>query len=313
METTLTTTNGNSLSTEKLSLKQLFNRDDVKNKFQEMLGKRAPQFITSVLQIAASNDLLSKAEPVSIYNAAMLAATLDLPINQNLGFAYIIPYGTKAQFQMGYRGFIQLAQRSGQFLTINSTDVREGEIKDHNRLTGEIKFEWIQTADRIKKPVVGYVAYFKLLNGFEKLFYMTREELTQHGKRYSQTFKKDFGLWKDDFDAMANKTVVKLLLAKFAPLSVEMQKAVITDQAIIHDGDATDVEYVDNEQPPVDKEAERVTALLTDAKMDIENCQDVKQVNEVLEKYSSIDSPELKEVANKKKIAIGNAIKSRTR
>ena len=120
-----------------LTTKSLFARDDVKAKFQEMLGKRATSFITSVLQIVASNDLLAKADPTSVYQSAAVAATLDLPLNNNLGFAYIVPYNQKqkdgsyktvAQFQLGYKGFIQLAQRSGQFKTISATPVYEGQL-----------------------------------------------------------------------------------------------------------------------------------------------------------------------------------------
>lgn len=248
-----------------MTVKALFAKDEVKNKFQEMLGKRAASFITSVLQIASQNEMLSKAEPLSIYQSAAVAATLDLPLNNNLGFAYIVPYNNKqkdgswkvvAQFQIGAKGFKQLALRSGQFITINDTDVREGELKEYNRLTGEITFEWIQdVAERLTKPVIGYASYFKLINGFEKTYYMTVDELNNHGLRFSQTYKKGFGLWKDDFDSMARKTVIKLNLSKNAPLSVEMQKAVVTDQALVKDAETEDVEYVDNEAGVPDTEA----------------------------------------------------------
>lgn len=234
-----------------LTIKTLFAKDDVKKKFEEMMGKRATQFITSVLQIVNSSDLLKNAEPMSVYNTAAIAATLDLPLNNNMGFAYIVPYKDKtgkivAQFQMGYKGFKQLAIRSGQFLLMNESDVREGEIKNHNRLTGEMEFEWIQdTNKRLSKKVVGYVSYFKLINGFEHTLYMTVEELEAHGKRFSQTYRKGFGLWKDDFPGMCIKTVVKLNLSKNAPLSVDMQKAVVADQSVIKDHETVDVDHVD--------------------------------------------------------------------
>lgn len=240
-----------------MTVKSLFAKDEVKSKFQEMLGKRAASFITSVLQIASQNEMLSKAEPVSIYQSAAVAATLDLPLNNSLGFAYIVPYNNKqkdgtwkvvAQFQIGAKGFKQLALRSGQFMTINDTDVREGELKHYDRLTGEIEFEWVQDVkERLNLPIIGYCSYFKLINGFEKIYYMTVDELNNHGLRFSQTYKKGFGLWKDDFDSMARKTVIKLNLSKNAPLSVEMQKAVVTDQALVNDAETEDVEYVDND------------------------------------------------------------------
>lgn len=242
-----------------MSVKALFAKDEVKSKFQEMMGKRAASFITSVLQITSQNEMLATADPVSIYQSAAVAATLDLPLNNNLGFAYIVPYNSKqkdgswkvvAQFQIGAKGFKQLALRSGQFLKINDTDVREGELKKHNRLTGEIEFEWIQDAkERLVRPIIGYASYFELLNGFEKTYYMTVDELKDHGLRFSQTFKKGFGLWKDDFDGMARKTVIKLNLSKNAPLSVDMQKAVVADQAVVNDAETEDVEYVDNDEP----------------------------------------------------------------
>jgi recombination protein RecT len=232
--------------TKSITVKGFFDKPEIQSKFKEMLGKRSTQFITSVIQIANSNELLKKADPVSLLNAAIMAATLDLPINQNLGFAYIIPFnskeGCKAQFQMGYKGFIQLAQRSGQFKNISATPIFEGQIKSENPLTG---FEFDFTVKSEK--VIGYAAFFQLINGFEKTIYMTIEQLKKHGVKYSQTFKKGFGLWKDDFDAMAIKTVLKLLLSKYAPLSVEMQKAVLSDQSVIENPDVIDVEYVDNE------------------------------------------------------------------
>jgi recombination protein RecT len=243
-----------------LTAKSLFARDDVKQKFQELLGKRSTQFITSVLQIVASNDLLQKADPASIYQSAAVAATLDLPLNNQLSFAYIVPYNESykdgngnwlkkvvAQFQIGYKGFKQLALRSGQFLKIHATDVREGEIIKHNRLTGDMEFKWEEDDEvRKKLPIVGYVSYFELINGFSQTFYMTVGELRDHGKKYSQTFQRDKGRWKDDFPGMCLKTVIKLNLSKNAPLSVEMQRAMVVDQAVINDADTLDVSYSDN-------------------------------------------------------------------
>lgn len=255
-------------------IKEFFEHDNVKNRFAAMLGKRAPQFITSVLQIVSSNELLAKADPLSIYNSAAVAATLDLPLNNNLGFAYIVPYNQSyqdasgkwlkkqvAQFQLGYKGFIQLAQRSGQFKTISATPIYEGQLVESNPLTG-FKFDFTQKKSEV---VVGYAAYFQLINGFEKVMYMTIDELKKHGVKYSKSFNNEKGLWKSDFEAMAIKTVLKLLLSKFAPLSIEMQKAVITDQALINNEDASDVTYIDNEEPVIDKEGERIILMIGDA------------------------------------------------
>jgi len=254
-----------------IATKRLFERYEVKAKFQEMLGKRSTAFMTSVLQIVSQNELLIKADPQSVYHAAAVAATLDLPLNSNLGFAYIVPYNQKqsgggykqvAQFQMGYKGFIQLAQRSGQFKTISASPIYEGQLVSENPLTG---FEFDFTKPSSGK-VVGYASYFKLLNGFEKTLYMSVENLTKHGTKFSQTFKKGYGLWKDDFEGMAIKTVIKLLLSKFAPLSVEMQKAVVLDQAIVQDENGDKFTYDDHEEIPINKELERFTLMVSDCK-----------------------------------------------
>lgn len=292
---------------QSLTAKDFFNKDSVKNKFKELLGRRAPQFITSVLQIVASNDLLSKADPASIYQSAAVAATLDLPLNNSLGFAYIVPFNTKqkdgtyktvAQFQIGAKGFKQLALRTSQFITINDSDVREGELKSNNRLTGEIKFEWIQDeVERNSKKIVGYVSYFKLINGFEKTKYMTIEELNAHGVRFSQTFKKGYGLWKDDFPSMCLKTVTKLNLSKDAPLSIDLQNAITFDQGIISNAETKEVEYPDNEPQFVDaelvseeKENEMINEFISKAKT-------AKQLSEV---QNSLKTPEQTDLFNSK-------------
>lgn len=248
---------------------EFFNQQNIKEKFNELLGKRAPAFITSVLQILSSNELLKNADPISVYQSAAVAATLDLPLNNNLGFAYIIPFNQKqkdgtwrtvAQFQLGYKGFIQLAQRSGQFKTMAASPIYKGQLIESNPLLG-YKFDFTK---KESDEVIGYAGYFSLVTGFEKTHYMTIDELKKHGTKFSQTFKKGFGLWKDDFDSMAQKTVLKLLLSKYAPLSIEMQKAVEFDQAII---DETGMpKYSDNEQVEIDKEAERIKLMLNDAK-----------------------------------------------
>jgi len=258
--------------------KDFFAQDNVKQKFAEIMGKRSTAFMTSVLQCVAQNQLLANANVNSIYQSAMMAAVLDLPINPNLGFAAIIPYKTKnketqqwedvAQFQVMAKGFNQLAMRSGQFKKLSQTDVREGEIKKRDRLTGDIEFQWEEDdAIRAKLPIIGYVAYFSLLNGFEKQNYMSVQEVKDHATRYSQTYKKGYGNWVDSFDAMALKTVTKLLLSKWAPLSVEMQSAVIADQSVINNHETQDVTYSDVEPLQIEnKENERFALLVEDCK-----------------------------------------------
>lgn len=230
-----------------LVVKEFFSRDVVKTKLTELLGKNASTFATSVLQIVNSNDMLAEATPSSIFNAACMAATLNLPINANLGFAHIVPYRNRgagtvdAQFQLGYKGFIQLAQRSGQFKIISYAVVHEGQLVSEDPLKGYV-FDWSVKSDK----VIGYVSYFQLLNGFESYLYMSHEQAMAHGKRYSQSFKKNYGVWHDNFDAMALKTVVKLNLSQKAPLSIDLQKAIEADQGIIKENGA--IEYVDAQE-----------------------------------------------------------------
>ena len=264
--------------TAKDKLQEIFSSDTVKEQLQEILGKRASTFATSVIQITQQNAMLQNAVPSSIVGAAMTSATLNLPLNNNLGYAYIIPFNerqkdnsylVKAQFQIGYKGFIQLAMRSGQFKTIHCTDVKNGEIESRNRLTGEMDFKWIEDdLERDKTQTVGYVAYFKLLKGYEATLYMTAKELEGHGKKFSQTFKKNFGLWKDNFDSMAKKTVIKLLLSKYAPMSIDMQTASESDQATLEwneEEETIDTNYIDNTEEKVDAEAERIKDFLEEA------------------------------------------------
>lgn len=253
-----------------MSIKDYFSNDNVQAKFKELLGKKAQGFITSVLQVVNQNKLLSGADPKSVYGAAAAAAVLDLPINNNLGFAYIVPYNEKqpdgskkqvAQFQLGYKGFIQLAQRSGQFQTIAAAPIYEGQLIMQNPLTGFV-FDFTQKKSDV---VIGYAAYFRLLNGFEKTHYMDIATLKKHAEKYSKTFKHSNGLWNTDFDGMASKTVLKLLLSRFAPLSIEMQKAVVADQGKINDIETDDVAYVDHDEVEINKEQERIRVLIEGA------------------------------------------------
>lgn len=223
-----------------VSLSGLLERVDVKKRFGEMLGNRAAGFISSIIACTNNNKQLKEADPMTVISAAAMAATLDLPINPALGFAHIVPYKngkdgtTKAQFQMGWKGFVQLAQRSRQYQTINADVVYEGELKTHNKLTGEMEYD---VDGRKSDNVVGYFAYFRLINGFEKALFMKTEDVEKHGKRYSKSFAYPGSVWKTNFDAMALKTVVKMLISKWGPMSVDMQRAITADQGtVINDG-----------------------------------------------------------------------------
>ena len=243
---------------KKTSVASLLKGDGIKKRFEEVLGKKAAGFMSSIISAVSTNPGLAKADPKSVIASAAVAATLDLPINSNLGFAYIIPYGVVATCQVGYRGFIQLAMRTGQYKTINVTEVYEGELIEDNRITGLMEFD---TKKKVSDKIIGYVAYFKLLNGFEKYLYMTMDQVKAHGQKYSKSYKKPTGQWATGFDGMAKKTVLKMLLSKFGILSVEMQTATTFDQAAV--GDQGQAEYVDG----ISLEEEENTDIVVDAEL----------------------------------------------
>jgi recombination protein RecT len=250
--------NSNQVQADSLPLKDLLGTPTMKKKFEELMSDRAPQYITSIINLYNSEASLQKCTPMSIVSSAMVAATLDLPVDKNLGYAWIVPYGNKAQFQLGYKGYIQLALRSAQYRYINVTPIHEGELKKWNPLTEEIDIDF---EARASDAVIGYAAYFELLNGFRKTIYWTKEQVEKHRKKFS---KSDFG-WKNDWDAMAMKTVLKALLSKWGILSVEMQKAVVedNDERELKDitGEAQEVEYIDAEVIDVPDEEEKPSAF----------------------------------------------------
>ena len=228
----------------------------------DLLHERKGQFVSNLTALVANNANLQECEPYTLMFAALKATALNLPIEPSLGMAHVIPYKnkkrgvTEAQFQLGYKGFQQLALRTGQYKRINTTEVRKGELGKRNRLTGEIEWNWIEDeAKRLKEPIIGYVNYFLLLNGFESTFYMSKEEMDAHALRYSQTYKstnayiKEQSKWTTDFDAMALKTVIKLNLSKNGVLSTELQEAIRADQSVMREENK--YEYTDNEEQAI--------------------------------------------------------------
>ena len=194
----------------------------VQERFEKMLGKKSAGFLSSLLTLVNNNNLLQKANPTSILAAAATAASLDLPVNPSLGLAWIVPYGNGAQFQLGYRGAIALAMRSGQMKSIVMTEVYEGECKCWNRFTETFEF-----GDRVSDNIIGYYARFETVNGFVKATFWTKEEVLKHAKRFSKSFNR--GPWQSDFDAMAKKTVLLSIIKTYAPMSIEMQSAFESD------------------------------------------------------------------------------------
>lgn len=227
---------------------------DVKSRLQDMLGRKAPAFMSSIVQIVAGSKQLQQCDPNSIMSAAFVAASFDLPIDPNLGFSAIVPYKGKAQFQMMYRGFIQLAIRTGQYRSINASEVYADEILSYNPITKECQFVNEFKSDSFRAQgnqdkIVGYYSYFELVNGFRHQLYMTIEEVENHAKQYSQSYGYDLrenkksSKWSTDFGAMAIKTVIKLLLSKWGILSIDMQRAISDDQKVYGNEGG---EYVDN-------------------------------------------------------------------
>lgn len=219
-------------------VKSLLNSPTIKKRFEEILGKRAPQFMTSIINLVNSDTNLQKCDPMSVISSAMIAATLDLPVDRNLGYAWVVPYGNKAQFQLGYKGYVQLALRTGKYRAINAIPIREGELVRWNPLTEELEVDFEQ---RKSDAIIGYAGYFELINGFKKTVYWSKEEIERHRQRFS---KSDFG-WNNDYDAMALKTVIRNMLSKWGILSIEMQDAYIKDVEVEERPEAVEEEYID--------------------------------------------------------------------
>ena len=236
-------------------VKQKISEDGVKKRFGEVLGKKAPQFLASITNVVAGSSQLRKCSANSIMAAAFIAATYDLPIDSNLGFSAIVPYNEsvwnpqtnnydkipRAQFQMMYKGFIQLAIRSGYYEKMNYAVVYEDELRKYNPITGEIEFvkDFSQCTQRDagdESKVVGYYAWFRLKTGFSQELFMSKAAVDNHARKYSQSYRYDINKgkksskWTTDFEAMALKTVIKLLLSKWGILSVDMQRAIQEDQ-----------------------------------------------------------------------------------
>lgn len=239
-------------------LKGIINSDSVQEQFKNALQDGAPLFVASLIDIYSNDKYLQKCAPQAVIMEALKAATLKLPINKNLGFAYIVPYGNEPQFQPGYKGYIQLAMRTGQYKYINADVVYEGEFKSQNKLTGEIDLSGEATSEE----VVGYFAYIETVNGFKKTIYWSKEKVTSHAKRYSKSFNSKNSAWKTNFDEMALKTMIRNLLSKYGVMSIEMMNAFTSDsvdertpEAIVQDeiDENANKEFIDVDATMVDE------------------------------------------------------------
>ena len=239
-------------------VKGLLNNEELKKRFNAILGEKSAAFMSSVMSLVSSRTDFAGVEGNSIMASALVAASLDLSINPAFGYAHIVPFNDKkagkkvAQFQIGYKGLVQLAHRTAQYAQMNVTEVYEGELVSNNRFAGVTVFD---ESKRKSDKIIGYYAYFKLLNGFEKSRYMSREEVLLHAKKYSKSFTSEYGKWQLDFDVMAQKTVLKLLLTKWGILSIAMEKAISADQSVVKetaDGNLK-FEYIDNPETPYEE------------------------------------------------------------
>jgi recombination protein RecT len=227
-------------------LKNYFKNPGMKQRIEEMLGKNAGAFTNSIIILVRNSSSLQTCTPDSIGAAAIRAATVNLPVEPALGYAAIVPYGNKAEFQLMYKGLIQLSQRTGQYKGMNVTEVYADELKHHDPMKGAVEFTdpktWVLrykvAADGVVDPknIAGVYAYFRLTGGFEAEAYMSKESVIAHGKRFSKAYQYDLqkgkkaSLWSYDPVSMWKKTVLKMLLSKYGPMSIEMQ-SMFTEEA----------------------------------------------------------------------------------
>ena len=274
-------------------LKAMLASPNIIKRLEEIIGKNTGSFCASLIQICNSNSMLQQAEPNTVISAAIVAATLNLPINNALGFAYIVPFRnnkagvTEAQFQIGYKGLIQLAIRSGQIKRLVATEIYAEQIISRNPIKG-YEFDFNVLPEKHEAPVAFY-DYMELLNGFFDEVYMTIEEIQTHAARYSQTYRKGYGVWKENFDEMAKKTVMKRLLSKSAPMSLEMQRATLADQSVIHQIPENDnvidaaYSYLDNSAEVFEVEQESKSAGIKEAEADFKDATPTESSTESIQ------------------------------
>ena len=245
-----------------VALRNILNNPNVRKQFEDALKESAGLFMASIMDLVSSDKALQECRPQDIVREALKAAVLKLPLNKQLGFAYLVPFKekgvTKPVFVIGYKGLIQLAIRTGQYKHINAGEVYEGEVVEKNRITGDITIKGNPKSSK----VIGYFAYIELTNGFKKLIYKTKEEILKHAEKYSKSFKSDYSPWKTDFDKMAKKTLLRELIGTYGIKSIEY----ITVEA-------EDMENSDEEEEtitviPEEEEAETVTEETKEDKLE---------------------------------------------
>lgn len=266
-------------------LKAALNAPSVKAKFEEMLGKRAPQFMTSISSVVGNNALLQKSDVNSIIMGAAIAASMDLPLHPSLGYAALVPFNSKdgcfAQLQVMTKGYVEMFIRSGQCKSLICEVVRKGELVKKNKFTGEYVFD---ESKRESDEIIGVVAAFELVNGYRKVEYMTVQEVKDHAQKFSQAYRKNASIWKDNWEEMMKKTCLKRLLVRWAPKSIEMQKMAMFDQSIVKGSieniDNAEANYADNNNNHV----EEAEATVVEESGEVVNAETGEVISEVKEK-----------------------------
>ena len=247
-------------SQQKLGLAAYLTQDAVKNQINSIVGgKDGDKFVTAIVSAVNANPAIKDCTNQSIMAAALLGHSLKLSPSPQLGYYYLVPFNDKeagkvAQFQLGYKGYIQLALRSGQYKKLNVLAIKEGELEYFDPLNEEIKVNLMidKWDERENAPTVGYYAMFELVNGFRTAIYWSKGQMENHAITYSPGYKvkKGYTFWEKNFDAMAYKTMLRQLISKWGVMSVEMQTAFDSDMAVIHeDGSKT---YVENDNEIID-------------------------------------------------------------
>lgn len=285
----LSTSNQRSIANNQPKFSVFMSSENIKNLVQQAVGKNAQRFTSSIISAVSNNAELQKCTQSTILSAALLGEALNLSPSPQLGQYYLVPFNkkdasgniiaTNAQFVLGAKGYKQLAMRSGQYLDIDVLEIKEGEYKGRDKATGKQKFEFIEDDDaREKLPTVGYMAYFELLNGFRKQIYWTKQKMIKHADTYSNAFKADkyddyingripqkelykySSFWYKNFDEMAFKTLIRHLISQWGIMSIEMEKAIEADNAIINENlEPSYVEFDDTVNTPPTKKDEIVT------------------------------------------------------
>lgn len=248
----------------RLGITAYLTQDAVKNQINQVIsGKNGTRFISSVVSAVNNNPALQECTNQSILSAALLGESLNLSPSPQLGQYYMVPFNDKnkgkvAQFQLGYKGYIQLAIRSGQYKKLNVLGIKEGELIRFDPMNEEIEVKLIEDEEaREQAPTIGYYAMFEYTNGFRKAMYWSRRKMEAHALKYSKGYqaKKGYTFWEKDFDGMAYKTMLRQLISKWGVMSIDMISAMDADMAVINEDGTKD--YVDNDDSVIDMEPEQ--------------------------------------------------------